>query len=296
MTGKTLRPIREPLFSKGHRESYPIPPEYEKVNYMGFIGSHIKNRSHILISQSLCQNYFSGIFATHKKLSGRQMSWWTSNDYDALFKYIKQRWERGLYVHSLVADDTTGMFGVFLIEGYGKNQWIIPFNPINEPWFDNDITHLLRTCRDGKNDQHGKTITSCTSKDSTYYIVMADNVIGYESEHQVFFTSRRWSGVEEGIRSYYNDGCGHKITSLCYNQGLEEYLVVMTLSRDEQKWFKSGHAYERSVWISEMSELGYLPSLIFNDQTDGKTFVVMTSDNDRSLDHVVHANIQLISE
>ena len=232
MIGQTVRPRREPLYSKGNREDFPIPPEYEKVEYMDFIGSHVENTNYILVSQSLCQNYFSGIFASQNQGPRRStsISWWKTSNCDALFNYIQQKGEQGEYVYSLVADDTTGIFGVFLIEGYGIGQSLITYNPSKDTCFDNiaDILQKWQVVQHYK----GRAVTCCTSKASTYYIVMTDNVIGYHGERQVYFTYRDWSDVEIEIK--FNHNYGYNITSLCYNQELQEYLVVMTTSPARQ--------------------------------------------------------------
>ena len=298
MIGKSVRPSREPLYSEGNREQFPIPPEYERVEYMDFIRSHVKNRDLILISQSLCQNYFCGIFASHKKLSyGRTISWWIAKDYDDIFSVIRQKWEEGQFVYSLVADDTTGIFGAFLIKGYGNGQKIIPYDALNDTGFDS-VADLLKLWEEVRYDKRTTDvvalgdITSITSNGSTYYIVITDNAIGYHGRRQTYFTGRHWPDVENQI--WISNNNGFNITSICYNEGLQEYLVVMTLSCDRQSWFKSGDASERSYWMSEMSILGYHPSLIFDDQIDDKILVVMTSDSDRSPGHFFRANYQLV--
>ena len=173
MIGKSVRPSREPLYSEGNREQFPIPPEYERVEYMDFIRSHVKNRDLILISQSLCQNYFCGIFASHKKLSyGRTISWWIAKDYDDIFSVIRQKWEEGQFVYSLVADDTTGIFGAFLIKGYGNGQKIIPYDALNDTGFDS-VADLLKLWEEVRYDKRTTDvvalgdITSITSNGST---------------------------------------------------------------------------------------------------------------------------------
>ena len=110
------------------------------------------------------------------------MSWWKTKSYDVLFNHIRNEWDKGKCVYSLVADDTSGIFGVFFIEGYGNGQGILSLDPYNGVNWYGDIANYLQPVYEGK------SITSCTSKDSTYYFIMTENVIGYHGERQIYFT------------------------------------------------------------------------------------------------------------
>ena len=207
MMGKIERPSREPLYSQGSREMFPIPPKYEIVGYYDFIRSHIKNSNHILISQSLRQNSLCGIFASHKELSydpmgyGRRKNWWRVENYDELCEMIRHDNQRGLHVYSLVANDTTGMFGAFSLEGYGSGQKISHFDPSDVPGFRtvDTVVNLLSVCRQ---DLGNGEVTSITSKGSTYYIVMTSNALDYHGRGQTYFTCRNWSDVDLHARLY----------------------------------------------------------------------------------------------
>ena len=224
MTGNAYRlsqgrPSREPLYSEGTREHFPIPSEYKKVEYIDFISSHVKNCDNMLISQSLYKKKFTGIFGPHKRYKSKAASWGKKSTYDNLVEYVKQEWKSDKNIFSLEADET-GSFYVYLVEGYGDDQSIVKeLSKVKKNWDD------------------GKMITSCTSKGSTYYIVMTDNVNGYHGKGQSYFSRSSWSDIESEIKKCYKDG--RIITSICYNHGLHEYLVVMTTS-------PAGQSYKRT--------------------------------------------------
>merc|ERR1711974_134814 len=150
---------------------------------------------------------------------GRRKNWWRVENYDELCEMIRHDNQRGLHVYSLVANDTTGMFGAFSLEGYGSGKKISHFGPSDFPGFHtvDTVVNLLSVCRQ---DLGNGEVTSVTSKGSTYYIVMTSNALDYHGRGQTYFTCRDWSDVELKARVCQQDG--YIITSICYNQGLQE--------------------------------------------------------------------------
>lgn len=268
------RPSREPLYSEGTRDEYPIPTEYLEVEYVDFISSHVKNCDNMLISQSLYDKKFTGIFGPHKRYNKKASSWGEKSSYENLIEYIKKQWKEEKNIFSLVADEETGSFYVYLVEGYGNGQTIVrQLSNVKEKWDD------------------GQRITSCTSKGSTYYMVMTDNVNGYHGKGQNYFSRSSWPDVANEIGKHYKDG--KIITSICYNQGLEEYLVVMTTSSAGQSHKWTTTSTDRSKWMDEMyKNKDYHPTIVFKDPNDDQILVVMTSDNQRS-DYTIRYNYQL---
>ena len=218
----------------------------------------------MLISQTICEESFSGIFGSHKRYKSRAASWCEKSSYEDLIEYIKRKWKDGKTIFSLEADDDTGSFYVFMVNGYGNGQTIIKqLSKVKEKWDD------------------GWKITSCTSKGSTYYIVMTGNVDGYHSKSQTYFTHNSWSDVESKIDEYYE--AGKIITSICYNQGLEKYLVVMTKSFAGQTYKWTNSPTKLSKWMDDKSKnKGYHPTIVFKDPNDDNILVVMTSEEQRS--------------
>ena len=74
-----------------------------------------------------------------------------------------------------------------------------------------------------------------------------------------------------------------RITSLCYNQVLQKYLVVMTQSTASQvhNWFDSSEPNSIRTWIAQMYKEHYHPTIIFRRPTDDKVLVVMSTDKNR---------------
>ena len=257
------RPSREPLYSEGDRDQYPIPDEYSKVRYVDFVSSHVKNCDKMLISQSIHERKFCGIFGSHKRYKTKSMSWGKNSSYTDMIEYIRTQWKDDKNIFSLVADEETGSFYVYFVKGFGASQSIVKkLSDIKEKWDD------------------GKMITSCTSNRSTYYIVMTDKVSGFHDAGQSYFTRKSWSDVASEIGKHYKDG--KIITSLCYNQGLEQYLVVMTTSSAGQSYKWSANSEEGSKWMDEMCQKDRHPTIVFKDPNDGQILVVMTSDDQRS--------------
>ena len=132
MTGKDGqldegRPSTEPLYSEGKRDQFPIPEEYRKVEYCDFISSHLENSGKILICQTICKDSFSAIFGPDKYRYYLKPAakWSDKQSYDDLMEYIRREWKQGFQVSSLVADDNSGSFYVYMVKGLGKNQSIV---------------------------------------------------------------------------------------------------------------------------------------------------------------------------
>ena len=150
------------------------------------------------------------------------------------------------------------------MEGYGDRQIIVK-----------DLSKIK-----GKWDE-GKSITSCTSRGSTYYIVMTDNVDGYQGQTQSYFCRSSWPDVNDEIEKNYKDG--KIITSICYNFGLRQYLVVMTKSSAGQSYHWSSNTTEWSKWIYEMFIVkGYHPTILFEDPNSHHSLTVVTADTQRT--------------
>ena len=269
MTGKDDlldggRPSTEPLYSKGNRDDYPLTEGYDLVKYANLIKSHVTNSDKMLISQTICEEIFSGIFGWHKIYKSKAASWCKKSSYDDLVEHVKRKWKDGRNIFSLEVDDETGSYYVYMVNGYGNGQTIVKqLSKIRDKWDD------------------GRKITSCTSKGSTYYIVMTGKVDRFHSKSQTYFTRSSWSDVESKINKHYE--YGKIITSICYNQGLEEYLVVMTKSSDGQRYKWTTSSSKRSKWMDEMYEdEDYHPTIVFKDPNDDNILVVMTSDEHRS--------------
>ena len=268
MTGKAHelfrgRPSTEPLYSGGSEEKFPIPFEYKKVDYCDFIGNQLMNNGHMLIYQNIYENTFWGIFDFHKTYKIKSKAWWTTQSYESLLEYIMEQWDYGKRIYSLVADDESGSFYVFVLEGYGDRQVIVK-----------DLSKIKG------NWDEGKSITSCTSRGSTYYIVMTDNVDGFRGQKQSYFCGSSWPNVEEEIKKKYKDRL--IITSICYNLGLREYLVVMTKSSARQLYHKSSDSIESPKWMEEMYFKGYFPTIIFQDPNSDHLLAVATADTQRT--------------
>jgi len=265
LTGKLSRPKKEPLYSGGDREQFPISSGYQKVSYTEFLSGNLMNTKNILISQNLCNKEFSGIFAPTKLYSAKTRSWGMKSSYQKFSDSVDEQWEKNRNIFSLACDEELG-FGCYFMDGYGNAQSIVT-----------ETSNIK-----GKWDQ-GEMITSCTAKGSTYYIVMTQNVVGFHGKGQRFFKKNDWSDIKTEISKEWEDG--RVITGICYNHGLEEYLVVMTKSSAGQnyKWFKPSELTKRKSWENkEFQEKNGHPTIYFRDPNDEQLLVVYTSDENRS--------------
>ena len=175
MTGKKGRPRTEPMYSGGNLRDFPITSGYDTVDYTDFISSHVFNSQNILISQSMHNGSFSGIFARSKLYNPRpKTTWGIRRNYDEFLVFANEEWKwvngRSKKIYSLACDEKFG-FGVFFMEGYGTEQVIIK-------------TDLKSTDDVKKQWDDGLRITSCAALDSTFYIVMTKYTKEYNGEEQ----------------------------------------------------------------------------------------------------------------
>ena len=257
------RPSSEPLYSLGNRDEFPIPERHRLVKYYDFIYSIIMNNDKMLISQSIYHNYLSAVFARNERYTAKDSACWKGRSYGELLECVERK--RGFRIYSLAADDATGMFFMYMLQGYGgRDQSIITeLSDIEEKW------------------KEGKKITCCTSLGDRYYIVMTENVVGSQGK-QFLITHSSWPDVESMIEKYYKEG--KIITALCYNVGRQEYLVVMATSRATQSFEWRRHSGSNGFDISmedEEEDNEKHITLVFKDPKDNRNLVVRTSDKHR---------------
>ena len=282
MTGNKLRPRTEPIYSGGNRRDFRITSGYSTVGYTGFISSHVSNSQDILISQSMHDGFFSGIFASSKLYNPRPAtSWGIRRNYKEFSEFTKKEYKlvSGIKsrrrIYSLACDEKFG-FGVFFMEGYGTKQFIIR----NTDGIQNKVDDDLR-------------ITSCAALDSKFYIVMTKDTKEYHGKQQKWFTRSTWKETNDEIQEGYQEG--KAITGICYSSGLKLYFVVMTASMGRQcsRWFDTTEGREAGIdWENKKYDEGFHPTIIFTDPTDNKTLIVMTEDKNRSA-YVYRASYKL---
>ena len=268
MTGKKLRPRTEPMYSGGNRRDFYITGGYATVDYTDFISSHIFNSQDILISQSMHDGFFSGIFSSSKLYNPRPATTWgIRRNYDEFLVFVNKEWKcvngKSKRIYSLACDEKFG-FGVFFMEGYGTKQVIMKStDDIQKQWDD------------------GLKITSCAALDSTFYIIMTKDTKEYHGKRQKWFTRRTWKETNDEIQEGYQEG--KAITGICYSSGLKRYFVVMTASMGGQcsRWFGMTNSDARCDWENKKYDQGFHPTIIFKDPTDNKNLIVMTRDENR---------------
>ena len=111
---------------------------------------------------------------------------------------------------------------------------------------------------------------------------MTKNVEGFHGKGQSFFESKSWSVAKTKIQENWNNG--KIITSICYNSGLEKYLIVMTESTAGQDYerFNTSEGAKRSEWLKKQKKEDELvPMIYFLDPTDNQLLVVCTTDKSR---------------
>ena len=266
MTGKKLRPRTEPMYSGGNRQDFPMSYGYDTVGYTDVISSHVFNSQDILISQSMHDGFFSGIFASSKLYNPRPATGWgIGRNSDEFLKFAKKEYsESGRRIYSLACDEKFG-FGVFCMEGYGTKQLIKRST--------NGIQNKL---------DDGFRITSCAALDSKFYIVMTKDTKEYHVKQQKWFTRSTWKETNDEIQEGYQEE--KAITGICYSSGLKQYLVVLTASMGRQcsRWFNTTEGEAMDDWEDKKYAQGFHPTIIFIDPTDNKTLIVMTEDKNRS--------------
>ncbi len=268
MTGKLSRPSTEPLYSGGDRTSFPVPFDYNKVEYTSFVKSHLKNSENVLLWQQISQERFTAIFGASELHSPvAPTAWIKATSYQSLKKMIQENQSSGKNVYSLAFDGTNSdHYAAYLMEGYGSAQSLLEYTDYAS----------------GRLDE-GKRITSCTADHSQFYIVMTKDAPGYESRNgQSLYTRSSWSEIAAEIRIGYPEH--HGITDLCYCSGRGQYLLVLTEGSPRQccSWFCLEDAEKKKAWMKGKQIEGYHPTIMFQDPTDNKELVVMTKDPNRS--------------
>ena len=264
MTGNKLRPRTEPMYSGGNRHDFPITSGYGTVSYTDFISSHVFNSQNILISQSMNNGFFSGIFASSELYNPRPATTWgIRRNYDEFLAFTKGVW-KSKEIYSLACDEKFG-FGAFFMKGYGTKQCIVKST-------DNIKKHW----------NNGLKITSCAALDSRFYIVMTKDTKEYRGKGQKWFTCSTWTSTNVEIQEGYQEG--KAITGICYSSGLKLYFVVMTASMGAQcfSWFDTTEQKAMNDWEFEKFKQGFHPSIIFKDPTDNNILIVMTKDENIS--------------
>ena len=122
---------------------------------------------------------------------------------------------------------------------------------------------------------------------------MTENVEGYSSRSQIYINSSSWpkDEIKEGLKK------GRIITDICYNEGLHEYMVVMTSTSERQKyrWFESSDGSKEDLttsngktlaeWLGELEkrrkwQANCHPTIVFKDPNDGRLLIVVTTGED----------------
>ena len=279
MTGKKPRPRTEPMYSGGNLHDFNITSGYDTVDFSDFISSNLSNSHNILISCTIHDGTFSGVFASSKLHNPRPaMTWGFANDFDEFLEFASEECKpvngksKGIY--SLTCDKNFG-FGVLFMEGYGRAQAILTSTAnIQEEWDDDFM------------------ITSCAALDSTFYIIMTKGTEEYHGKGQQWFTLDSWKEANDEIQEGYRDG--YALTGISYSIELKQYFVVMTASKRKQcyRWFRTTEGKAMDDWEKKKYDQGFHTTIIFNDPTDKKTLVVMTKDENR-LGHIRWSNVKL---
>ena len=278
MTGKKPRPRTEPMYSGGNIHDFKITSGYDTVDYSEFIGSYVFNTEYILVSQSMCDGFFSGIFANSNLYSTKpSLAWGIIGNYDEDFLlFVNEQWKNSRNIYSLTCDKKFG-FGAIFMAGFGTKQV------------------LLKGTEDiKKNWNEGLRITTCAAgRGSKFYVIMTKDTQEYHGKGQLCFISDSWKRANDDIQEQYRDG--YALTGICYSSGLGRYLIVMTASIAEQcfRWFDTTELKAMDDWEMKKHDQGFHPSIIFRDPTDNKTLIVMTKDKNRSQGFVRRVNYKL---
>ena len=111
--GEQIMMRRVSLF--GTKTSYNPKKIGDKYEYNGLVGSIVIDSSDNLISQSVNDGEFYGIFGTHTLLKG-DAKWWCSN-WTNIFEFIQEGYNDNYRVYSLEADEKTGLHYLYMIQG-----------------------------------------------------------------------------------------------------------------------------------------------------------------------------------
>ena len=107
------KPQTIPLFGK--KTSYSPEPVNGKYLYTKLLSSILRESSEKLISQSVYEGEFYGIFDTHGELKG-DTKWWVSS-WANVVEYINQGYKENYRVYSHQIDQKTGSNYVYLMKG-----------------------------------------------------------------------------------------------------------------------------------------------------------------------------------
>lgn len=279
MTGRNLRPSTQPMYSGGNLHDFKITSGYDTIDYSEFISSYVFNSECILVSQSMCDGFFSGIFANSKLYSPKPLLTLArriTGDYEEDVRlFLDEHRKESKNVYSLAWDEKFG-FGAIFMEGYGTEQVL--------------LTSVKKV---KKNWDDGLMITACTARGMKFYIIMTKDTEEYRGKNQRYITSDSWKGANDEIQEGYREGFA--LTGICYSSGLGKYLAVMTGSIGEQcfRWFETNKLKAMDDWEMNKHNQGFHPSIIFRDPTDSKTLIVMTKDKNRSQGFLRRVNYEL---
>ena len=263
MTGKKSRPRTEPIYSGGKLIDYPITTGYDVTNYTDLISSYTINTQSVLISQSMLDGYFYGIFAPSKLLS---TVWGKRKDFVSFGQFVEEEWQwvngKSNMIYSLAYDRCVGL-GVFFTENFGTTQLVlynISISEIQEKW------------------NKGYHITACvgTADIVGVCIVMTKDAEEYKGKTQAWFACSTWEEACLTITQYYKER--FIITGICYSERELQYFVVMTQSPEVQssKWFDI-NGFGPTSWIDKKDKEGFHPTIIFADPVLKKTLLVVTT-------------------
>ncbi|XP_075244681.1 uncharacterized protein LOC142338695 [Convolutriloba macropyga] len=144
ITGKSRklpngRPQRVPLF--GTKTSYNPEIIAGKYVYASLVDSIVQKSDDDLISQSVHDGEFYGIFGSHSKLSGATK--WRCSTWSNIIDYINEAHISNYHVCSLAADQVTGLFYAYLMQGAQivstRNSWSKTRDKIREEYDDGKI-------------------------------------------------------------------------------------------------------------------------------------------------------------
>ena len=180
----------------------------------------------MVVSQNLNKKRLSVIFAPSQNYTPRPtITWGQASNLNDFYDFLDDQWNnKGSCAHgeknvySLTCDEDLG-FGVFFMKGYGDHQTILygySCDSITNKW--------NSTVKDEWSK--GYMITSCAARDTIFYLIMTKGANEYpENTGQILFIRDFWIDVKDEISEQWHEE-NRIITGICYNQGLQQYLVV----------------------------------------------------------------------
>lgn len=131
-----------------------------------------------------------------------------------------------------------------------------------------------------KKRKDGFEITSCAARGQNFYIIMTKGTREYRNKTQAWFIRNTWNETCDEIIEQIKEG--YTVTGICYATGLRLYFVVTTKIPEVQSTHYSDDTTVALNWMEEQHHVGYHPTIIFFEPTLNKTFVVMTTDENRT--------------